>query len=275
MKSLLYISLAAVAAFAISCGKEDKGKSKGKTNGDVVQIPVEAVDLGIECTRPDGTKYTVLWAAYNLSEDGFVSAAEECGDYFAWAETVPHYAKGHSKDNPCTSWREIEGKTMTGYDWASYKWCDGRQNAITKYCSSDDPGYWAGTGTMDYKLELADYDYADDAARKILHGKWRIPTINEWWALIDNCSKEWTTRNGVTGLKLSATDGASIFLPAAGNRNYDAFNGEGVQGTYWTSSLHPQNPNNAYTYVFTGNNPHSSYQARMNGSSIRPVWVSE
>ena len=106
MKRIFLIVMA--IALAVSCGKDSKGESKGKTNGnengDVVQIPVEAIDLGVECTRGDGTKYKLLWAAYNLCEDGFVSAAEEYGDYYAWGEIVPHYAKGHAKDKPCTSW---------------------------------------------------------------------------------------------------------------------------------------------------------------------------
>ena len=274
MKRIFFIVMA--IALAVSCGKDSKSESKGKTNGDVVQIPVEAIDLGVECTRGDGTKYKLLWAAYNLCEDGFVSAAEEYGDYYAWGGIVPHYAKGHAKDKPCTSWREIDGKTMTGYNWASYKWCDGRQNAITKYCAASAADYWVGTDPVDGKVELAGYDYTDDTARKALDGKWRIPSSVEWAALRSQCTWEWTTVNGVPGRKVTGiSTGNSIFLPAAGLRNADGLDGAGVEGNYWSSSINTLNPNIADSQKIDSGNPRSSQQSRMYGFSIRPVWEAE
>ena len=237
-------------------------------------IPEEAVDLGVECTLPDGTKYTVLWAAYNLCEDGFVSSAEQYGDYYAWGETVPHYTKGHSGDNPCTAWRTIEGKAMTGYNWASYRWCNGFQNKINKYCSENSADYWDGEGTPDNKVDLKDYDYADDAARVTLRGKWRIPTAEEWTALRTQCPPTETTVNGVLGKKFTSANGKSIFLPAAGVRYGDGLDNVGLSGLYWASSIHLANPNIAYQLCFdAGTAARLSQAGRLNGYSIRPVYV--
>ena len=54
-------------------------------------IPEEAVDLGIEMTRGDGTTYKLYWAKSNLSEDGLCSNPEDYGDYYAWGETEDIY----------------------------------------------------------------------------------------------------------------------------------------------------------------------------------------
>lgn len=142
------------------------------------------MDMGIIMTREDGSTYKLYWAESNLSESGLCPNPEDLGDYFAWGETEPYYTKGHSQDNPCTDWRE--GKT--GYYWDSYKWCNVDNYKLTRYCPQDKTDDWAGKGSLDNKTEFRDYDYADDAARAILKGKWRIPTRAEWDALGEQCT---------------------------------------------------------------------------------------
>ena len=66
---------------------------------------------------------------------------------------------------------------------------------------------------------------------------WRMPTRAELEELIDNCTWNWTTQNGVKGYKVtSRTNGNSIFLPAAGFRREHDVSGAGSGGDYWTSS---------------------------------------
>ena len=84
----------------------------------------EWVDLGL----PSGT----LWATCNVG----ASSPEGYGDYFAWGETEP-------KDY---------------YDWSTYKWCNGNEVTLTKYCTDSFFGY---NGFTDGKTEL---DPEDDAA---------------------------------------------------------------------------------------------------------------
>ena len=64
-------------------------------------------------------------------------------------------------------------------------------------------------------------------------GNWRMPTVEEMQELIDNCSWEWVTVNGVKGYKICAENGNSIFLPVAGCRIDE---GELSDGYYWTST---------------------------------------
>lgn len=223
----------------------------------VTAVPVGAVDLGL----------SVYWATCNLCESGFVSTPEEYGDYFAWGELEPHYVAGHSQDHPCNDWREIDGKTMTGYDWVSYKFRisgDSSDNVkFSKYNTS------SSYGTVDNKTTL---EPEDDVAHVKLGGKWRMPTDDEWTELINQCTWTWTTENGVNGRKVTSPSGNSIFLPATGYWCYDEhFNG-GIWGEYWSSSLKTDSPcaaQDLYFYSEKVRIGHTNF--RFFGLSVRPV----
>lgn len=66
-------------------------------------------------------------------------------------------------------------------------------------------------------------------------GSWRLPTQEEFKELMQKCTKSWTTMEGVKGLKLTAPNGNSIFLPAGGfstsKQKY-----VGTDGDYWTGT---------------------------------------
>ena len=134
------------------------------------------VDLGL----PSGT----LWATCNVG----ASAPEEYGDYFAWGEITP--------------------KNI--YDWSTYKWCNGSENSITKYCTNSEYGY---NGFRDGKKQL---DLEDDAAYVYWGSHWRIPTEDQLDELIDECTWTWTTQNGINGrmvTKMRLVPGRSIGPP--------------------------------------------------------------
>lgn len=164
--------------------------------------PEGAVDLGL--TTKEG--YKLYWAKYNLGESGLVSSPDEFGAYYSWGETKP-------KDSY--------------NNWDNYKWCNGTNDSLTKYNSD------GLIGTVDNKTVL---EAADDAAHIILGDRWRMPTDEEWIALIENCGRAWTTHNGVYGMMFSASNGNSIFIPAADNKGVPVFVVQGPKGTYWTSS---------------------------------------
>ncbi len=230
------------------------------TNGDKTEIPVnnvksiiidkynghEYVDLGL----PSGLK----WATMNVG----ASTPEGYGDYFAWGETEPYYTEGHSQDSPCTSWKS--GKI--GYDWASYKWCKGFDNTMTKYCTS------SSYGTVDNKTTL---EPADDAAYKNWGGTWRMPTKAEQDELREKCTWTWTTQGNVKGYKVTGPSGDSIFLPAAGYRDSSRLYNAGSHGFYWSSSLYESSSYGAYYLDFSSGNVYWSYLNRDYGQSVRAV----
>jgi len=179
---------------------------------------------------------SVKWASFNLG----ATAPEEYGDYFAWGETAP----------------------KEKYDWQTYKWCDGSETTFSKYNNN------SLYGTVDNKTVL---DLEDDAAYVNLGGSWRMPTEAEWTELRNQCAWNWTTQNGVNGYQVVASNGNSIFLPAAGNR-YSLYSGsEGTKGDYWSSSLYTDAPSQSCHIEFNSGNIDMLCIWRYDGLSIRPV----
>ena len=89
-----------------------------------------------------------------------------------------------------------------------------------------------------------------------------MPTRQEWYELIDNTTRSWTTLNNVNGCLFTATNGSSsIFLPVAG-----------YQFCYWSSSLYEASPDNAWEASFSsGGVAHIGSMSRNSGLSVRPV----
>ena len=196
----------------------------------------EAIDLGL----PSGLK----WASFNLG----ATKPQEYGNYYAWGETGP------KEDN---------------YSWATYKWCRGSFNTLTKYCYNPELGY---NGFSDGKTVL---DLEDDAANVSLGGKWRMPTDAEWMELINNCTWTWYVKNRVNGRLVTASNGNSIFLPAAGRRRNTSLDGTGSYGDYWSSSLNTDYTDYtdiAWSVFFYSDDVRMDYDSRCYGFSVRPVY---
>ena len=188
------------------------GKGDDQSGTDKAPKNAEAVDLGL----PSGTK----WANMNvgaLYPWGY-------GLFFAWGET-----KGYTSVPEGTP--DDKGKyTMTdhSFDWASYKWCNGTKDSMTKYCTNSE------YGTEDGMLNLLP---EDDAAQANWGGQWVMPTYDEMKELVDNTTCTETTVNGVKGWEYTSDiNGKSIFLPAAGYRDGDWLGYQSEYGAYWTAT---------------------------------------
>ncbi len=182
---------------------------------------------------------SVLWATCNLG----ASTPEEYGDYYAWGEL----------------------ETKTDYSWAEYKWCDGSKTTLTKYNTL------SSYGVVDNITELL---LSDDVVSLNLGGGWRFPSLDEAKELINDCSWQRTTENGiavfrVTSKKAGYTD-ASIILPIAGYYSDSQMTHRGNYGLYWTSSLVPNNPYAAWRFDF-GGSVYFDKTDRSLGLTIRPV----
>lgn len=172
----------------------------------------ECIDLGLS----SGT----LWATMNIG----ASTPEDYGDYFAWGETAP-------KDH---------------YDWSNYKWFNGSDHTLAKYCTDNDYDY---NGFVDNKTEL---DPEDDAAYVNWGPSWRMPSYEQQDELREECIWTCTTRNGINGILATGPNGNSIFLPAAGCCYDDYGNPFACElwGYYWSRTLWPIKPGCAYTQDF-------------------------
>lgn len=191
------------------------------------------VDLGL----PSGT----LWATCNVG----ATTPEGYGDYFAWGETQP-------KDY---------------YDWDTYQHCNGDYDQLTKYCNDSDYGY---NGFTD---NLTVLQPSDDAATANWGSGWRMPTQAEFQELLNNTTVSWTQQNGVNGRLFTASNGNSLFLPAAGHHWGDEPSYAGSYGLYWSSSLYMDYPFIAGHFGYHNSDDYCyvAGTARGYGQSVRAV----
>ncbi len=198
------------------------------------------VDLGL----PSG----LLWATCNVGAD----SPEDYGDYFAWGETQP-------KDT---------------YNWSTYQYSNGGHYIyeedfaeyypyLTKYCNDDYYGYNGFTDDLTTLLP------EDDAATANWGSGWRMPTKEECQELYQNTTVTWTTQNGVNGRLFTASNGNSLFLPAAGYRGSSYLYDAGSSGHYWSSSLDTGYPDCARGLGFSSGDIYG--YSRSYGFSVRPV----
>lgn len=118
-----------------------------------------------------------------------------------------------------------------------------------------------------------DLTLSEDAARTYLGTPWRLPSNDEFKELVDNCTHEWTSINGVAGYVFtSRINGNKLFFPAAGFYNGRLNNNRGARGYYWSSSYisattaHPLYFNSSNISTETGGQ-------RRFGFSIRAVYL--
>lgn len=161
----------------------------------------------VDLGLPSGT----LWATCNVGAEN----PEDYGDYFAWGET----------------------ETKSIYGWNTYQYCHGTGDTFIKYCSNSAYGYFSDTLTI--------LNPKDDAASINWGSGWRMPTKAEWEELYNNTTVIWTTQNGVIGSLFTASNGNSLFLPAAGRCSGSNLGLVGTGGYYWSGSLNVDIPDRA------------------------------
>ena len=162
------------------------------------------------------------------------TSPEEYGDYFAWGETSTK--ETYDYDNCPTYGLSISQLQSQGY-------IDSEGNLTAQY----------------------------DAATANWGGGWRMPTYDELSELRNRCTCTWTTQNGVNGYKVKGPSGASIFLPAAGDRYESSLDGAGCYGDYLSSTPHEGYSDNAYFLFFNSDNLYMDSYNRREGFSVRPV----
>ena len=147
------------------------------------------------------------------------------------------------------AWGETQEKSV--YNWDTYQ-----------YGSS-----W--TNCQDIGSDIADTSY--DVAHVQWGGSWVMPSLDQIEELLNNCTYEWTTLNGVKGGLFTGSSGGSIFLPAAGDRWYGDLQSVGWSGSYWSSSQYYSNSSYAYGLDIDSGSTSNNSRNRFDGRTVRPV----
>ena len=154
------------------------------------------------------------------------------------------------------AWGETEEKDY--YSWGAYLYCEGSSETV-----------------INIGKDISGTDY--DVAHYRWRGNWCMPNHEKASMLLSVCLSEWISVNGVYGQKLTASNGGTIFLPAAGFQRDDANISSGTDGYYCLSTANqnysPNSPN-AYS-IHIDINGAFIYDAfkRNLGGSVRPVFV--
>ena len=174
---------------------------------------------------------------------------------------------------------------IQGYEYVdlglSVKWATCNVGAT----SPEDYGHYFAWGETSPKDEYTDDncstygklmseisgDAQYDAATANWGGDWRMPTYDELNELRTNCTWTWTTRNGVKGNNVEGPSGASIFLPAAGDRRGSSLYYAGSGGDYWSFTPFEIYGSHAFSLHF-GSDYHDVYGIlRYYGQSVRSI----
>lgn len=190
---------------------------------------------------------SVKWATCNVGNSS--PEGDDNRKLYAWGETTRQQGLQ-------------QGDIYHSYWWTTYKWCNGTDYTISKYCTDN---YY---GIVDNRMTL---NYSDDVATVEWGSKWRMPTFEEMKELYEKCTWTWITRNGVSGIEVKGPNNKKIFLPAEGYWEDISGCPKGSWGRYWSATLDVNDNRYAYTLDFGNNGCKLEKSYRCAGHSVRPV----
>ena len=149
------------------------------------------------------------------------------------------------------AWGETVEKSS--YGWSNYILCDGTESTCHSIGSDI-----AGTN----------YD--------VVHVKWGeswvMPSYSQFEELIEKCTTEWTSLNGINGYTFTGPNGSSIFLPASGYYGFGDKFFEGSVGLFWSSTYNSSNKDLArYLRFDSGRLTLNYYLSRNSGQPVRAI----
>lgn len=185
----------------------------------------------IDLGLPSGTK----WACCNVG----ANKPEAYGGYYAWGETVEKEV-----------YNDVTYEYSTGVDTDG----DGFYDKDIQY--------------QDLGSDIAGTDY--DVAHVLWGGAWTMASFDQIKELL-NCTNEWTTINGVEGMKFTGNNGGSIFMPASGFYKGSYIDRVNKNGYYWSSTQDSSSASEAYEQIIGPVGTSWNNDLPYYGQSVRPV----
>ena len=279
------------------------------TTADVTDITTSTAKCGGEVVMEKGNELSARGVCWSTSpnptiEDNHTIDGEGKGSfesdiseltanvtYYVRAYATNEYGTGYGEEKSFTTLIDTTVGTLNGYTWvdlglpSGLKWATCNVGAT----SPEDYGNYYAWGETTTKTEYTDENSTTcgqqigdisgnptyDAARANWGGTWRMPTKSEIEELVNSCTWDWTTQNGVRGMKVTGLNGRSIFLPAAGWREGSVLIGDmGDHGRYWSSTPDESSIEGAWYLGFIldyCDHEVNRYIGRRCGNTIRPV----
>ena len=153
----------------------------------------------------------------------------------------------------------------------SYSWGE-----VTPFDNTYDYSGWSASQLIQEGVMTADSMLTPehDAATVNWGECWRMPTEAEAKELVEKCTWEFVTLDGMKGCKVTGPNGNSIFLPAIGVMKPNGGESSTGDGYYWTSGLSNVEDQYGVSFLlFTSDKTHRLHwkHTRIDGVVIRPV----
>ena len=221
-----------------------------------VDVPVTETagtfSLKADALLPGTTYY---YAAYTKVGDGFILGNVQ--SFTTADQTMEYVDLGLSvlwaKCNIGAE-QETENGILTGY---------GDQSFYSRSTNNNDYTPWDIAGTEEDVL----YELNIDGEAKM---KSKLPTIEQIEELISKTTQEYINDGKVSGIRFTAANGNSIFLPICGYRSGDEIVIDGG-GYYWSGNVNELNEDYGKTLHLTAESASKGVSARAYGLSLRSV----
>lgn len=199
-KQITLLLLAFISLFWVSC--EDDSSDVIPEVPDWTETQHKGKDF-LDLGLPSGT----LWATVDVisgAPDGKTS------HFFSWGESCP----------------------KSSYTTDNYKYADGTDNTLIKYCTD------SSFGNNRFTDGLTELQPSDDCANILWGGSWFTPTWEEWEELYNNCTWEAVDKDGeLMFVATSKINGKKITFPTNGAMQGEKLLYKGQGAYYWSSTL--------------------------------------
>ena len=219
-------------------------------------LPVEETagtfSLKAEALLPNTTYY---YAAYTKVGDGFILGNVK--SFTTASQTMEYVDLGLSvlwaKCNIGAE-SETDSGILTGF---------GDQSFYNRSTSNNDYTPWDIAGTDDDIIR----NLSIDGESKM---KSKLPTVEQIEELINKTTQEYVSNGTVSGIRFTAANGNSIFLPICGYRNGEDVIIDG-DGYYWSGNVNEVNENYGKTLHLSAEGASRGLSVRAYGLSLRSV----
>lgn len=177
-------------------------------------------------------------------------------------------------DDPYNGHEYVDLGLPSGTKWATMNVGASSETDYGNYCQYGKGAaqYAATSGDSNYSGTEDPLDSSVDTAVQVWGGQWHMSTIAQMEELIDNTTYKWVNNykgSRINGGTFTATNGAVLFIPAAGFW-YDGINFDvGSKCFCWGSS--PMDSTDVYNLEVSGIDAIVNYNIRDNGYPVRPV----